>query len=405
MKKLKFISFVLTAALLCGCSKSGSTSIASESSDKSSGFSQIENPFSENTESESVSEVIGSNSSSDGESSDINSKYQYIFDTMPFEELRSGAFIIDEEKEWIDSETLKIPIYVGGYKPKETTRCGFIVLIDGLVQEYSSEYADDNKEPAIFHTFKYRDSSNDDPDAEKSPNYYITLKPKLDKNITTHTINTIKITNAAYFGRYDPFGLNLEIGSRNEYGYEIDITDADVEYADFKVYEAPKAVPYTEEQRQNLQINSNDEDYNYWPRLTTPDHAYDLTLQPAIDKSYVEDGKLKLKFVGGGATPGKQKLRGSVFVNGKHTKFNGDYDYFEFTVEGGCVNDIDIELENINVGDSVFAVAELTNFAGWRKDVTYVSCNTDISTVVEDANNLLGNNSSQPQEDVSLSQS
>ena len=388
MKKFKLISFVLIAALLCGCSKSGSTSIASESSDKSSDFSQIENPFSENTESESVSEVIGSNSSNDGESSEIDPKYKAFYDAFPFEELSSGAGIIYDKIEWVDSETMKIPIYCGGYEPKETTRCGFILLCDGIVQEYSCDEADDNKNPAVFHTFKYINDTSDGSESIDIPTYWLTLKPKLDKNSNVHTITSLNITNVAYFGRLDNFGLNLNVNQQYNFAYKFDIRKASVEYADFKVYEAPKAEPLTDEQCRNLQINPNDTAYNYWPRIFTSEHAYDFVLQRAMAPN-AENGKLKLKFVGGGGKPGKQKMRGSVYVNGKHTKFNGDYDYFEFTIEGGCVNDIDIELENINIGDAIFATAIPIDYAG-----NYRSCVTYITTVLDEAD-IPGNASSQ----------
>ena len=172
------------------------------------------------------------------------------------------------------------------------------------------------------------------------------------------------------------------------FAYKFDIRKASVEYADFKVYEAPKAEPLTDEQCRNLQINPNDTAYNYWPRIFTSEHAYDFVLQRAMAPN-AENGKLKLKFVGGGGKPGKQKMRGSVYVNGKHTKFNGDYDYFEFTIEGGCVNDIDIELENINIGDAIFATAIPIDYAG-----NYRSCVTDITTVLDEAD-IPGNASSQ----------
>ena len=69
------------------------------------------------------------------------------------------------------------------------------------------------------------------------------------------------------------------------------------------------------------------------------------------------ESSIKLHFAAFTTDSRVEMRRVTFFVNHEPVKFNGDYEYLDYTMEGEKITEMDIEIENVKVGDFIYCIS------------------------------------------------
>ncbi len=363
-KSTKFSVLLFTLCIsLCGCKNSDNLSAPPSSA------AEISDPFGGISNGDDSLSSVDSNI--DKEDSEKNAKR--------IEELYSrirgfNTWFYEDKAEWVDDETVKMPVRLELDGDLETEFCPF-VLCDGMMVQTSMDGENFGYSDSRIHFAEMTDNMD-------NVTHEIYFKPVFDKSLSTHYVTVGYIINPDE--RPDDYWMvsNMLIQADASLGLApLDISEHENVCVDMEnVLKAEDPVPLTEETSKKYEVplnvagDANEQRTNL--DITDPadsqtfsqegKHQYNIMLAKGSDK-------INLSVVSATNTPQKIPYRVMFYVNCKPVKFNGKYDYLDVMLEGGKISLTDIELKGIKDKDIVYAsFTPLTKVTGFECAATNV---------------------------------
>lgn len=335
--KLSALFFSLCISL-CGCKNSDDLSAPPSSA------AEISNPF-ENMSNDIESDPSSSGSSSNSEKEEWQNELQDL--TEAVSALKTDAYT--EKAEWVDNETLKLPVKLIGKGNPEVKFCP-IVLCDGILVQTSMDGEN-------FGYSECRINFAEESDNPENITHEIYLKPVFDSSLKTHFITLGYIANPDVRpDDYDMF-MGALVQSYLVMNKSYDITGHEELCVDTcKALEAKPAVALTREQKFKYYI---DDDSGTYLNIDAPADSQTLYAEGLSNDNIIlaeNSNKAKFSVVAATNEPQRTPYRVMFFVNNKPVKLNGEYDYFAFTLEGGKISETDVEIDGLKDKDIVYAV-------------------------------------------------
>ncbi len=355
----KSTALLLTLCLtLCGCKNSDNLS------EPPSSVAEISDPFGEISNGDnSLSSTDNETSSSQGESEidedeEIQKNQQRLNEAASqIQQLATDVYI--EKAEWVDDETLKLPLKLTGKGNPELKFCP-LVFCDGKLAQTSLDGENFGYSECRINFIEISDDAPFD-----CVTHEIYVKPVFDSSLTSHYFALGYIANPDE--RPDDYWMvsGMLVQSHAIWSTKLNIdkeTELDIDgrksiYAEGgNILKADSAVPLTDELKAKYQLN---EDSAYYIDLDNPANSQTLSQDGKHQYNIMlANGADKAKFSVVAATTRAQRLpyRVTFFVNHKPVKINGGYDYLGFTLEGGKISATEVEINGLKDKDIVYAV-------------------------------------------------
>ncbi len=313
MKKSKFIVLILVGLLLLsGCSEP-------DIPNSGSAFSEVSDPM---------------------DASDISDDKA---GTGSHKTITFGFGFNEENIEYENGKLVLMPILKGA---DESTTAGFLVFIDGILQEYSVSDSTSKSYVSTFDTI---------PNGEETIKLTIDAA-KADDSLEEHIICVCSMLCPDFIptAEHPQFGFYHSILVAKPNMLPIDNIETAI-FHKTKAIRVENAV-LTKAQKDKY---SQGEDENHEPILS----AFELIQKEGTgikSDSYVlknGESSLNLLFATCTSDPYAANYRVSFYKNHLPCKFNGDKDFLEITMEGGKITEADITLEDVKEGDVVYCIA------------------------------------------------
>lgn len=356
-KSVKSIAaFMLVCFALCSCQSSNEITPPPVSQ------SEVANPF-DNTEPDNstpqseISVTVPQKTKSPEEIAAEKNKKELEDAADAVRQLATNFF--EEQSEWVDEQTLKLPFHLSGKGKDDTIFCP-VVLTDGnLVQTSMDGESFGYSESRIKMIYEDRQES---PNTETTHEIYI--KPVFDSGLTKHYIFLGFIINPdkrPYETRWMASwwlvqGSPVGIGEIDIRGHESLCREEKGRLA------GSEPEPLTDSLQNKYGISMSPE--------ANP-VTYMTIEEPEGKKVFIEceenhkhDGNIMLKntdkallnVVVGSNQPVNYLCRVTFYVNNKQVKINGDKDFLDVQVEGGKISRTEVELSGLKDMDIVYLI-------------------------------------------------
>lgn len=222
------------------------------------------------------------------------------------------------------------------------TRIGIIVFVDGILQKYSVGNSSENKYLSIFEI-----------KGESEEKYKLYLDKKVDETRSEHTVSYITMLAPDYvppqetprFGFYHRSLHYRSVSAPNG------ITAMSFETPN--ILKADNAA-FTQKQIEfhHLENEAEMSGYTFDFGLLQSDELYETSYK-------LDDGesRLELNFYAYTTEKAVHDYRVTFFKNHEPVKFNGGYDYLDFTLEGNKITECKINISDVKPGDFIYYVA------------------------------------------------
>lgn len=222
------------------------------------------------------------------------------------------------------------------------TRIGIMVFVDGILQKYSVDNSSESKYMSIF---KIKGKSEE--------KYKLYLDTKVNETRSEHIISYVTLLAPDYVPPEETprFGFYHRSLHHNSVTAPDGLTSA---IADKPIiFKAGNAV-FTQNQLEFYQLENEGEmsGYTFGFGLLQSDELYETSYKLDAGKS-----ELELKFYAYTTEKAVHDYRVTFFKNHEPVKFNGGYEYLDFTLEGNKITECKISIPDVKPGDFIYYIA------------------------------------------------
>lgn len=255
------------------------------------------------------------------------------------------------------------------------TRIGIMVFVDGILQKYSVDNSSESKYMSIFEI-----------KGESEEKYKLYLDTKVDETRSEHIISYVTMLAPDYVPPEETprFGFYHRSLHHNSVTAPDGLTPATSETPD--ILKADNAV-FTQKQLEFYQLENEGEmsGYTFGFGLLQSDELYETSYKLDAGKS-----ELELQFYAYTTEKAVHDYRVTFFKNHEPVKFNGSYEYLDFTLEGNKITECKISIPEVKPGDFIYYIATPLE--------ANAACNKSESKMVLSANGTFDGNQNPSQD-------
>lgn len=313
MKINKIMAVIAAALLFSGCSGRGSvlddqSGGSGDSGNSAPGFSSVADPMKVPSENEG-------------------------------QKIPSQGYIFKADFSAEDGKLIFSPTLIG---TGSDTRIGIMVFVDGILQKYS---VDDSSENGYMTIFEIK--------GESEEKYKLYLDAKVDETRSEHIISYVTMLAPDYIPPEETprFGFYHRSLHHNSVTVPDGFTPAASETPN--IFKADNAV-FTQKQLKFYNLENEDEmsGYTFGFGLLQSDELYETSYKSDAGKN-----ELNLKFYAYTTEKAVHDYRVTFFKNHEPVKFNGGYEYLDFSLEGNKITECAITVTDVKPGDFIYYIA------------------------------------------------
>ncbi|MDE6731426.1 MAG: hypothetical protein K2J77_00930 [Oscillospiraceae bacterium] len=222
------------------------------------------------------------------------------------------------------------------------TRIGIMVFVDGILQKYSVDNSSENGYMSIFEI-----------KGKSEEKYKLYLDTEVDETRSEHIISYVTMLAPDYVPPEETprFGFYHRSLHHNSVTAPDGLIPAVSETPN--VLKADNAV-FTQKQLEFYQLENEDEmsGYTFGFGLLQSDELYETSYK--LDPG---SNELELKFYAYTTEKAVHDYRITFFKNHEPVKFNGGYEYLDFTLEGNKITECKISIPDVKPGDFIYYIA------------------------------------------------
>ncbi len=327
------LAIVIAMTLLCGCTETSDTASTSASTSTSPEIVTVTNPF---------TDTNGELAVSDG---DVTANF--------------GVYINKADAKYLtyENDHLVLPLTI--QNENDEMVLGFIVFVDGIVQEYSSDRSD---EKLTMQTFIIPERS------------VSTCELYIDNIVSTEKFDSTSLSFMTIAAPdfvptvNDPHG---KTGDMAVSGTPVPLhMDSSPIVNDIKIQTEYESHAFVDDDISvyKIPIEAEGSITNFVLRDADDEE------RPVNMIAHHENGRINLKLSAYAVNEAAVKYRISFYKNHDQISFNNDCKYIDMKVKGGFISSADIMLEGINEGDFIYCIAEpIDSFSAIAQKSTTIS--------------------------------
>lgn len=282
------------------------------------------------------------------------------------QDIPSQGYIFNADFSAEDGKLIFSPTLTG---TGSDTRIGIMVLVDGILQKYSVENSSENGYMSIFEI-----------KGKSEEKYKLYLDTKIDETRSEHIISYVTMLAPDYVPPEETprFGFYHRSLHHHSITAPDGLTPATSETPN--ILKADNAV-FTQKQLEFYHLENEDEmsGYTFGFGLLQSDELYETSYKLDAGKS-----ELELRFFAYTTEKAVHDYRVTFFKNHEPVKFNGGYEYLDFTLEGNKITECKISIPDVKPGDFIYYIATPLE--------ANAACNKSESKMVLSADGTFGGN-------------